>query len=148
MTSPQLKFCQGVAKGLNQTEAYLVAYPKSGEAAARRSAARLMTNDDVLEEIRRIRGKAEMLAGSAVMEIVEKRQFLARVVRCRVGELAALEAGTSEHSDLWASIKVTERGTEYRLPCKLAAIRLDNDLAGEGKEAGGNDALADLLRRI
>lgn len=51
-------------------------------------------------------------------------------------------------SDLWESIKRTREGAEYRLPDKLRAIQLDNDLAGEGSEAQANDELAALLGRI
>lgn len=80
-------------------------------------------------------------AMASLLTIEEKRVFLARIVRARVAELP-------EDSDLWISVKRTEKTAEFRLPDKLAAIKADNDLAGEGAEASGGDALAGLLGRI
>ncbi len=141
VTGPQRKFCEGIVRGDNATGAYRAAYPRSTAAAARRSASDLLTKPDIQKEIQRLRDKADKKAGSAVLSLIEKRTFLARLVRGRVGKLPP-------DSDLWNSIKTTEMGTEYRLPDKLAAIKLDNDLAGEGSEAGANDGLAELLTRI
>jgi hypothetical protein len=76
-----------------------------------------------------------------VLTLMQKRIFLARVVR-------AVIANEPDSSDLWQSIKRTKDGTEYRLPDKLAAIKIDCDLAGDGAEAEGNDALAALLERV
>jgi hypothetical protein len=141
LTGPQQKFCEGVVSGLNGTEAYASAYPRATRSAARAQAARLLTKPSIQQEIARMRNKAEEMAGSAVMTLKEKREFLARLVRSQVGRLPG-------DSDLWNSIKTTEIGTEYRLPDKLKAIELDNDLAGEGSEAEGQDALAQLLERV
>ena len=100
-----------------------------------------MGETSIKAEIARMRAVAEKEAGSAVMTAVEKRIFAARVVRACVSKVP-------EDSDLWQSIKRTKDGVEYRLPDKLAAIKLDNDLAGEGAEAEANDALAALLERV
>lgn len=55
-----------------------------------------------------------------------------------------LEAG----SDLWQAIETQPDGrNKLRLPDKLAAIELDNDLAGEGSGSNVNDELAAMLRR-
>jgi phage terminase small subunit len=59
LSGPQREFAKGIASGLNQTQAYLAAYPKSSEAAARRSASVHMTNPDILAEIVRLEEKAE-----------------------------------------------------------------------------------------
>ena len=88
-----------------------------------------------------MRDKGDRLPGSAVLTYAEKRNFFARVVRAEVALLPA-------DSDLWGSIKRTKDGVEYRLPDKLAAIRLDNDLAGDGSEAEACDSLTELLKRI
>ena len=141
LTGPQRKFCEGVVSGLNGTEAYCAAYPDSSREAARRSASDLLGQADIRAEIAALRAKADEMAGSAVLTLAEKRSFLARVVRARVSQ-------EPEDSDLWASIKRTEFGTEYKLPDKLGAIKADNDLAGEGSEAAGNDALGALLERV
>ncbi|MDB6174111.1 MAG: hypothetical protein JWL59_3422 [Chthoniobacteraceae bacterium] len=78
--------------------------------------------------------------GSAVLTLVEKRIFLARVVRAVISNLAA-------DSDLWQSIKRTKNGIEFRLPDKLRAIEVDNNLASTGSEADANDSFTQLLVR-
>ncbi|MDB6152454.1 MAG: Terminase small subunit [Chthoniobacteraceae bacterium] len=87
-----------------------------------------------------MRAVAEKMAGSAVLTLMEKRIFLARVVRAVISNLA-------NDSDLWQSIKRTKTGIEFRLPDKLRAIEVDNNLAGTGSEAEVNDSLAGLLER-
>jgi len=133
----QKAFCDGIVSGLNQTEAYSAAYPKSTAEAARKHALRLVANGDIQDEIARQRAAAEQLAGSSVMTLVEKRRYLARVVRARLTLLP-------DDSDLW---NVTGKG-HRRIPDKLAAIKLDNDLAGSGSEAGADDALTEMLKSI
>lgn len=127
ITGPQRKFCEAYALDQNGTSAYLSAYPKSTEAAAGVSAHRLLKSAKILAEIARIRRKAEEKAGSAILTLAEKRSKLAGVVRAANGQLD---------------------GSEVRISDKLAAIKLDNDLAGEGSEAGANDALGELLAKL
>ena len=125
----------------NAAAAYRAAYPSSSVAAANTSASRLLKNADIQAEVARIRNAATGDVGMAVLSIAEKRDFIARLVRARVGELRS-------DSDLWQSIKTTEAGTEYRLPDKLRAIMADNNLAFDGAEAKGNEGLAALIARI
>jgi hypothetical protein len=141
LSGPQQKFAEGVAMGLTQTEAYMVAYPKGKRENAMGNAPRLRKRPQVAAEIARIRKAAEEVPGSAKLTLAEKRDFLARLVRAKVETLPA-------DSDLWNSIKQTKFGMEYKLPNKLSAIILDNDLAGEGSEANAADALAGVLGRV
>lgn len=141
LTGPQRKFCAAYAVDQNGTAAYRAAYPKSSAESARRSASELLTKPDIIAELARIRAVAESLPGSAPLTLAEKRNFIAGLVR-------AAPALLPPDSNLWQSVKVTEQGTEYRLPDKLAAIKLDNDLAGEGSESEANDALTALLGRV
>lgn len=141
LSGPQRKFCEGIVAGLNGTEAYCRAYPKASRETARRNGSALLTKADVKAEIARLRAKADEKAGSAVLTLVEKRRFVARLVRAKVADLPP-------DSDLFNSVKRSKDGIEFRLPDKLRAIELDNDLAGEGSEAGANDALAELLNRV
>jgi hypothetical protein len=141
LSGPQQKFCEGIVAGLNGTEAYLAAYPNARHRSAGRGATRLLAEESVRSEISRLRAEAQKQAGSAVLTLIEKRTFLARVVRARP---ALLE----EDSDLWQSVRHTKHGTELRLPDKLAAIAKDNDLAGDGTESEANDALTELLKSI
>ena len=121
LTGPQLKFCEAIAGGMNGIEAVMAAYPKAGRSTARGYAPKLRNNPEIKAEIARLRGLAQEKAGSAVMMLIEKRKFLARVVRARI----KLEP---EDSDLWQCIKWTKHCTIYRLPDKIAAIVADNDL--------------------
>lgn len=141
ISGPQRKFCEEIVRGEPYGAAYRTAYPKASEAAAATAGPRLFKNVQIQEEIARLRAKSDEKAGSAVLTRAEKRMFFARLVRARVAKEPA-------NSDLWNSIKTTEQGVEYRLPDKLAAIKLDNDLAGEGSEAEGQDALGKLLERV
>ena len=114
--------------GLTATNAYLAAYPRSGYEAARRSASDLLTRTDVQNEIARIRATAALLPGSAVLTLAEKRNALASFVRAANG--------------------MSESGDIVKTRDKLAAIALDNDLAGEGSEAKGNAGIAGLLTKL
>lgn len=100
-----------------------------------------MTFADVKQEIARLRDEASRQPGYCVLTVAQKRDFLYRLVTAKVSELSA-------DSDLWNSIKTTEHGVEYKLPDKLKAIETDNDLAGEGSEAKGNEGLAALIARL
>jgi hypothetical protein len=79
-----------------------------------------------------MRSKADEMAGSAVLTLMEKRIFLARRVRCNLAEFDPKADG-----DLVQAVKDTEHGREYRLPDKIAAIKLDHDLSHEESEAQG-----------
>jgi hypothetical protein len=61
------------------------AYPRDTVECARKHASRNSARTDVRDEIARMRKAADEKAGSAVMQCIEKREFLARVVRARVG---------------------------------------------------------------
>jgi type IV secretory pathway VirJ component len=145
LTGPQCRFCAAYAVDQNATEAYLRAYPKSSKAAARRSASDLLTKADIQTEIARIRTKAEALAGSAVLTLVEKRTFLARVVRTPIGEVNESSDLCQEKSETHSDSSST---TKLKMCDKLAAIKLDNDLAAEGAEAGMQKALEIIIRKL
>ena len=125
LSGPRQKFAEGIVAGNSATAAYRAAYLRSGQRAAEVGASRLLRNAEVTAEIERQRATAEKQAGSALMTLMEKRMFLARVVRANVALLPP-------DSDLWIGV-----GTRrLRMPDKLRAIKLDNDLAGEGKGRG------------
>ncbi len=142
LTTAQRNFCEGVVSGLTPAEAWKKAHPRVKSAAAARAAAKRALGDaEVCAEIQRLRDLAASQAGGAVLTLVEKRKFLARLVRAQIASLP-------EDSDLFVSITRGRKGTEYRLGDKLAAIKLDNNLAGDGSEAEKEDALGGLLRRV
>ncbi|MGV3532602.1 MAG: terminase small subunit [Chthoniobacteraceae bacterium] len=129
LSGPRKLFAEGIASGLNATEAYRAGYAKSSPAAARAHGARLVANGDVQAEVERLRAKAEEKGGSAVMTLLQKRMLLAEIVR--------------SPDDMF-------RGHKLRTSDRIAAINLDHELAGgvplTGEKSvitvviGGNDA--------
>lgn len=65
-------FCEEYLKTWNATEAYLAAYPKSSRDAARRNASRLMTNDDIREEIQQRVDEQTMSANEVLSRLAEQ----------------------------------------------------------------------------
>lgn len=141
LSGPRQKFADGIVAGKTASAAYRLAYPKCSGSAARRNASRLLTNADLRTEIARQRAAAEVAAGSSVMTLIEKRMFLARIVRANVVLLPA-------DSDLWQSVERGKRGARLRIADKLVAIKLDNELAGSDSEAEADDALSKMLVRV
>ena len=130
MTNGQLTFAAGVAAGLANGEAYAKAFPKSKHPEM--DAGRLMSDKNpnkpkIIAEIQRIRGKAEENPGSNFLSIIEKRNFLARLVRAQLSTLP-------DDSDLWQEVSVTDIGIKRKLPCKLKAIASDNELSTDGAD--------------
>jgi hypothetical protein len=140
LSGPHQKFAEGVVAGKTHAEAYRDAYPKTSAVNAAKNASRLNSNAAIQAEIDRMRAEAAKLEGSGLMTLIEKRRICAEIAR---GAPARLPAD----SPLWQSIKHTKDGVEYRLPCKIAAMKLDNDLAGVGAEAEANKAIAVVVRR-
>ncbi len=126
LSGPHQKFCKGIVVGNTAASAYRAAYPNTTADNARKNAARRVTKADIQAEIARQRTVTEKEAGSAVLTLVEKRSFLARV------------ALLPPDSDLLQSIKRTASGSEIRLADKIAAIKLDNDLVGEAPNEAMN----------
>lgn len=85
----------------------------------------------------------------SMLSIKEKRQFLARIVRCRISK-------EDDNSDLWQEIRESGSGenetVHRKLMAKEKAIQLDNELAGhkapEKVEHSADDELAEVLRDI
>lgn len=142
ITGPQQKFCEGIVAEKSAAEAYADAYPRAARGSTESRAASLLDRPGIQEEITRLRGKTEPTGGgSAVLTLLEKRSFLARIVRSRPALLG-------EDSDLWQSVKRMKDSIELKLPDKLSAIAKDSDLAGEGSNAEADDALSNLLATI
>ncbi len=141
LSGPRQRFAEGVASGLSAAQAYRAAYPTAKRSEAAKNTSRLTKNDEVKAEIVRIRAAAALLPGSAVLTLVEKREFFARVVRAKLKELP-------DDSDLWQEITITADSIKRKLPDKLRAIHTDNDLAAEGSGAGAADALTELMKTI
>jgi hypothetical protein len=124
LSGPQLKFVHGIVAGLNQTDAYLAAYPECSPKAAEAHGSRLVRNGKVKEEIARLRAEAEKAADGPILTLAMKRKFLHDLVTTPIGEV-------DKSSWLCQSVKYTEDGFELKMPDKLRAIELDSKHSGE-----------------
>jgi hypothetical protein len=143
LSGPQRKFCEGIAKGMTGEAAWMAAYPKASKAAARARASEALTKSNIVAVIESLRQRADVLKGGAVLTLAEKREFLARIVRMKGDEIDLDKDG-----DLVNGVRLKEQGRELILPDKLAAIKIDNDLSGDGAEADQGNALVDLVSWI
>ncbi|WP_139373121.1 hypothetical protein [Prosthecobacter debontii] len=84
--------------------------------------------------------KAKERAEGTVLSILEKRLMAARICRAKPSD-ARMDNPDCE-------LVMTKMGPVALFPSKAAMIKIDNDLAGEGSEAKGNDAMAELLKRL
>lgn len=136
--SQQERFACELAKGASQSDAYELA----GFKAHTGNASRLRANESVSQRVAWLKTQA---ASAAVLSIREKREFIARVVRAHGKNLD----WNGADADLIQGVKLDKFGNEMlEIPDKLAAMKIDNDLAVDGAEAGSNNALADALARI
>ncbi|MGV3662206.1 MAG: hypothetical protein ACO1TE_18615 [Prosthecobacter sp.] len=138
------EFAQKVACGEATSSAYAQVYPNVSRSTARHSGSLLNRRTEVQERIAELRGEfVERMKQETFLAYEEKRRYLARVVRARGRNLAAGD------EDLIQSVKHDRFGNEVlELPDKLAALRLDNDLAVDGAEAGAQKALEIHVRRL
>lgn len=130
------RFACELAKGASQSEAYRLAGYKHDTGAA----SRLSANVSVMARVSWLKSQA---AESAVLTIREKREFLARVVK-----LKGTKINEDADGDLINGVSYDQHGNRVlKIPDKLRAIALDNDLAEDGAEAAANRAIAVTVRR-
>ena len=106
------------------TKSYLKFYPDCSLDAAQSSAYRLLS-DARVQSI--VRDSGNRLLDGARLSLEEKRSFLHKVIHTDAGEVDG-------NHIICNGIKQTENGREYKMPDKLAALKLDAQLAGELKE--------------
>jgi hypothetical protein len=128
---PQPGAPEGIVSGLTGVRAYATAYPRCSLNTARINASQLRAKPHIQQEIARRRAQAEAIVGPDVLILIEKRRWLARVVRANLAFLDPEIDG-----DLLVSLHVEEgrkqpRVSKMRIANKLAAIRLDSRLAGD-----------------
>lgn len=115
------KFAQEVAKGMDATAAYISVYGKSSRSSANSSAARLLANVRF-----RVQELKEASATATTLTMQERRERLARIVRC---DLTRID--TSIDGDLVQEITTSDGVVKLRLPGKRECIMDDAKLAGE-----------------
>lgn len=137
------RFCQLVFEGQSDVRAYMEAYGATRE-NAESNAWRVRDYEGVVARISQLFKRTE---DKKVLTLVEKREFLKRVVTESVGNV-------DENSNLCQSFKKRIRrdrdgGTteeiDYELPNKLKAIELDARLAGELNSDGPVGISVNLL---
>jgi hypothetical protein len=131
LSEPHRKFCEGIVTGLTGVRAYALSYPCCSLKTARVNASHLRAKPPIQQEIARLRAQADAIAGTAVMLLIEKRRWLARVVRAN---LALLDPEID--GDLLVSLQIEEgrkrpRVKRIRIADKIVAIKLDTQLAGD-----------------
>lgn len=129
--------------GMSAAEAYRTGWPNCSEATAETTGPKLARDSQINLRIMEFREEAAKRAAEKdFLTVEEKRAFLAKIVRTPLGEVTK----DSELCQEW-SLTDGERTTTERIkmPSKLDAIKIDNDLATDGAQAVGNKAVADAL---
>lgn len=124
------RFAALIATGQSGAAAYRSCYRARG-ASAEANASRLLRNVKVRQRVTELQ---KATATVAVMNLEEKRRFLAAIVRTPIGRV-------DEHSPLCQYFHRTKTSLRITMPDKLQAILLDARLAGELK---GNTATASV----
>lgn len=132
-------------KGMSAAEAYKEVW-KCSQSSAESAGPRLGRDVQVMSRVSDLRKeKAERAKLKDFLTVEEKRNFLARVVRAHGKKLDFAGAD----ADLIQGVKLDKFGNEMlEIPDKLAAIRIDNDLAVDGAEAEANKAMEIIIRKL
>jgi hypothetical protein len=115
------RFCQLVTSGKSDLAAYQEAY-QCDYATAQSNAWRLRENEGVVDRIQALQSRIE---DKTVLTLIEKRRFLAQVVRTPIGEV-------DEQSPLCQEVTYDDKGgMKRKMVGKLEALKLDAMLAKE-----------------
>lgn len=126
--------------------AYKLAGFKCTDRSAVTGASRLLKSPDVTRYLAHIQQAAE---DATVLSLIEKRKFLAKIVRTPLSKLDPTDEDTSliiKKSTTTDSD--THSTTTIEKLCPLKAIEIDNKLAGDDSESTSLKEIADALRSI
>lgn len=138
------RFAQAYAVNSNASEAWRKAGGKGDNANVLGS--KWLAKVSIKARVEELRAKADTKAeASTVLSILEKREFLARVLRTPIGEIDHKSDLCQERTFIEGQ---EETSVKIKMPDKLKAIQLDNDLAVDGAEAGANKALEIVIRKL
>ena len=84
LSKPHRKFCEAIVSGLTGVRAYALTYPRCSLKTARFNASHLRAKPHIQQEIARMRAQADAIVGPTVLTLIEKRLWLARVVRANL----------------------------------------------------------------
>jgi hypothetical protein len=139
------RFADELIKGSTLVDAYLAAGFKCTRVSALQNAKRLRKRADIDAYITSLQRAA---ADASTLSLLEKRRFLARVVRTPLAKLDP-EDPDHAHGDLVKSYSETESQTSsssrIEKHCPLKAIELDNKLDASSPE---NEQAAALTEAI
>lgn len=140
-----------IAGGASAASAYRdkIAGKSTGKDTIETKGPELARTGQVAVRIKWLRQEAAKLARSIAasqiesnaLTVAEKRKFLADLIRTPISKV-------TRSSVLAQSYRSTEGGVEIKMPCKLRAIQVDNDLAGDGETAKGQTTIAEALASI
>ena len=145
------RYADNILAGMSGVESYQRAYaaltPKMTRASADNGHKRLKKNPEVIAYLRAVRTAS---ATSTVLTVIQKREFLARVVRTGITKLSI--EGDGENDDLVKSYTINEsessRNVRIEKHDPLKAIYLDNRIAGEDPTANLLTELAQALQNL
>lgn len=148
----QCAFVDHHLAGDSATAAYMVAYPGLSESDAAASASRMLSrNANVVAYVRE--SKLESHRANALSRD-EKRSYLADVVRVSATELVNADGSINEsNSHLAQEIQQhTDKDgnlvTKVKLPAKLEAIKIDNQVAGHDAPLKIEHGISGLLAAL
>lgn len=143
------RFVRLIALGeMSPSEAYRASITTRGtKKTSNEESSKMMKRPEIIARVawfaQRVEERLKEEAEDVVLTVVEKRMFLARVVRTPAGELTKdsdlCQEWSESSTDVGSSMKV-------KMPDKLKAIQIDNDLAGEGDNAKLGTAVEALAK--
>lgn len=144
------RYADGILQGLEGWDAYMKAFPDCRtKASAHTGHKRASKRADVKAYMQAVQLEAR---DSSVLTVLEKRRFLARVVRTPINEGMDPRELEQKNLDLVKSYSTseTETGTTFRLERldPLKAIEIDNKLSGDDTGITALKDLADALHSI
>lgn len=141
-----------ILAGSSKVDAYLASGFKSTRASAYHAVTRVLRRPDVKAYFDHIKNAAQAAAEQAsVLTVLEKRQFLARVVRTPLATLDATDPSAKD-GDLIKSYSLTEseasRSERIEKLDPLKAIEIDNTLSGDDGQRDLQQALHQALASL
>lgn len=148
----QCAFVDHYLAGSSATAAYMAAYPGLSESDAAASASRMLSkNANVREYVQRSK-LADQAASALSRE--EKRAMLADLVRVNITEIVGPDGSVdAEMAHLlqelqYSTDKNGNRVITVKLPSKLQAIQIDNQMSGDNAPEEHHHSLQGLLANL
>ena len=139
--SPDLKyFATMVLQGVDKIEAHRIAYPRMLEDRRVPHIRRVQKTTEYLDLVK---GIQESINQAKILSLQEKRERLKEIIDFNIMALTQREI-TDAEGRIIESVKKTYNkdgdliSITYRMPSRLAALKLDNEMAGHLAALGAN----------